>query len=283
MIRCGTSGWAHPDWDTIVFPRIKPRGFHPLEFLSHHFDFLEIDTANGRLPRPELSRVWLKMTAHKPEFVFTAVLAEPFTTAKQLEPEAVQRYKEGLWPLLLANKIGCLLMRFPWSFRFNKENRDFLIAMRRTFHEFPLAAELRHESWTYDEALGVLMDHRVGFCNIDQPAGLRATPAKSWITAPVGYVRLLGRGGTDWTNDEAAADYLYSSMELAKWLPRIDRLGVHTTNTYVVMANSRQGKAVVNALQLNAMLRDCSSAPKRRPGRAIENVIPFQPQHQLRA
>ena len=155
-------------------------------------------------------------------------------------------------------------MRFPWSFKFTKENRDFVIELRRSFHEFPLAAEMRHSSWTLDEALGTLMDYRIGFCNVDQPSGLRATPPDAIITSPVGYVRLLGRHGEDWTKDEAAADYLYTPQELGQWQSRIERLRAHATSTFVAAANHRGGKAAVNAMQLQAMLRETSSPPRRR-------------------
>ena len=65
-------------------------------------------------------------------------------------------------------------MQFPWSFRFTSENRAFLIDLRRTFHEFPLVAELRHASWLADEAKGTLIDYKIGFCNIPGSANINA-------------------------------------------------------------------------------------------------------------
>jgi uncharacterized protein YecE (DUF72 family) len=172
--------------------------------------------------------------------LFVVTLGRQFTHERSLEPAVVREFKEGLWPVKNAGKLGCLLMRFPWSFKFTKEDRDFVIELRRAFHEFPLAAEMRHGSWTLDEALGTLMDYRIGFCNLDQPPGLRATPPDAIITSPIGYVRLLGRKGED------------------------ERLRIHTTSTFVVAANHLGGKAVVNALQLNAMLRETTSPLRRR-------------------
>ena len=108
------------------------------------------------------------------------------------------------------------------------------------------------------------MDHRVGFCNVDQPRGLRATPPDAIITSPIGYVRLLGRNGDDWEQEETAADYLYTPQELGSWQERIERLHAHTTSTFVITANHTAGKAAVNALQLKAMLRETTSPPRRR-------------------
>ncbi len=220
-LRCGTSGWLHPGWNSIIYPSNPPRGFHPLEFLSERLDLVEIDASFHNPLRPELSKLWLSRVAHRPDFQFTALLGRQFTYERRLDSIAIHEFKEGLWPFLKARKFGCLLMRFPWSFRFTGENRAFLIELRRSFHEFPLAAELRHSSWMMDEALGTLMDYKIGFCNVDQPPGTRATPPNAIITSPVGYVRLLGRKGGDWTDDQTAAHYLYTPPELGAWQSRI--------------------------------------------------------------
>lgn len=37
MIRVGTAGWDYPDWQGVVFPRPKPRGFDPLAYLARYF------------------------------------------------------------------------------------------------------------------------------------------------------------------------------------------------------------------------------------------------------
>src|SRR5262249_23063085 len=157
------------------------------------------------------------------------LLGRQFTHERILDPSAIRVFKDGLWPFRRAGKLGCLLMRFPWSLRFTKENRDFLIELRRGFHEVSLAGEKRPVSWTLDEALGALMDYRIGFCNVDQPAGVRATTPGAIITSAIGYVRLLGRNGGDWTDERTAADYLYTPQELGGWQDRIERLRAHTT------------------------------------------------------
>ena len=176
VLRCGTSGWLHADWNSVVYPPIKPRGFHPLEYLSQHLELVEIDSSFHRPLRPEVSKLWVNKVSQQPNFVFTALLGRQFTHDRQLGTDSIREFKDGFWPLWNARRLGCLLMRFPWSFRFTKENRDFVIELRRAFHEFPLVAEMRHASWMLDEALGTLMDYRIGFCNVDQSAGARAMP-----------------------------------------------------------------------------------------------------------
>jgi uncharacterized protein YecE (DUF72 family) len=154
-------------------------------------------------------------------------------------------------------------MQFPWTFRYTVENREYLIALRRTFHEFPLVAEMRHESWMHEEALGTLIDYHVGFANIDQAAYTKAMPPASFVTSPIGYVRLHGRNPQDWqrefgrgTRPIAAHDYLYSQKELLEWKPRIEHVQQHSAMTFVFANNDVGGKSVANALQLEQILGD---------------------------
>lgn len=136
-LRCGPAGWSCPHWNGVVYPRLRRRGFHPLEFLAEYADTVEINTSFYQPLRPELTRLWMAKVAANPNFAFTAKLHQRFTHERTLDYADVAVFKEGLWPMLKAGKLGCLLMQFPWSFRFTEENREFFIGVRRAFHEFP--------------------------------------------------------------------------------------------------------------------------------------------------
>jgi uncharacterized protein YecE (DUF72 family) len=269
-LRIGPSGWDYPQWQGVVYPARKQGPSHPLEYLASHFDTVEIESTFRRPIRPEIARLWLGKVARNPAFQFTAVLGRCFTHERSLDPEEIARFKEGLRPLVRARRFGCLLLQFPWAFRFTTENREFLIRLRRAFHELPMAVEMRHRSWAVDEALGTLIDYRLGFVNIDQPPYASAMPPSALVTAGIGYVRLHGRDRNYWARefrDSAAAggldDYLYSPAELADWKERIEHVRTHSNTTFVVTANPAAGKSVVNALQLAALLRDEHPAPQR--------------------
>jgi len=260
---CGPSGWSYPHWNGIVYPKLKPRGFHPLEDISRYFDAVEINTTFYQSIRPEIARLWIRKVSHNPKFQFTAKLGRQFTHDRIMDSADVSQFKEGLWPMLRARKLGCLLMQFPWTFRYTQENREHLIALRRAFHEFPLVAEMRHSSWMHEEALGTLIDYRVGFANIDQAPYTKAMPPASHLTSAIGYVRLHGRNPQDWqrefgrtTKPAAAHDYLYSREELLEWKPRIEHIQQHAASTFVFANNDVGGKSVVNALELEMMLGD---------------------------
>jgi uncharacterized protein YecE (DUF72 family) len=302
--RIGTAGWAYPHWNGVVYPKPATAAQHALEFISRHFDVVEINSSFYQPLKPEVTRLWMKKVETNPRFRFTAKLHQRFTHARMLEAAEVAEFKEGLFPILKARKLGALLIQFPWSFRFTAENRDFFIRLRRAFSEFPLVAEMRHGSWMAEEAIGTFIDYSVGFCNIDQPEYMRAMPPTSFLTSGVGYVRLHGRNpknslggferaGIQSTNSGATNldssnvrdvrtrqhDYLYSEMELEEWAKRIEHVGRHAESMFVILNNDAAGKSVVNALQLQSMLSGLRApAPQELRRRYPVELQKFGPQ-----
>ena len=269
-LRIGTAGWAYPHWNGLIYPQSRGAWFHPLQTLSKHLDTVEINSSFYQHLKPEVTKLWMKKVAGNAGFVFTAKLHQRFTHTRILEDAEIAGFKEGLWPLLRAGKLGALLMQFPWSFRFTAENREFFIRVRRAFHEFPLVAEMRHSSWMAEEAIGTFIDYRVGFCNIDQPEYTRAMPPTAFLTSGVGYVRLHGRNPKNSLgayDREAARSrqhyYLYSEQELEEWAQRIAHIGRFADSTFVVFNNDAGAKSFVNALQLRARITGVrNAAPK---------------------
>ena len=266
----GTAGWAYPHWNGVVYPKSRTPWNHPLDVICKYLDLIEINSSFYQFLRPELVRLWARKVESNPRFLFTAKLHQRFTHARILDPKEIATFKDGLLPLLKSKQLGAVLMQFPWSFRFTGENRDFFIRLRRAFYEFPLVAEMRHDSWMAEEAIGTFLDYRVGFCNIDQPEYTRAMPPTAFLTSGVGYVRLHGRNPKNalgaFEKDAARLrqhDYLYSDAELAEWSRRIEQIQRFADSTFVVFNNDAGGKSFVNALQLRALMTGVrGSAPK---------------------
>ena len=259
--RIGTAGWSYPHWNGLVYPKTIAAGLHPLETLARQFDAVEINSSFYQALKPEVVKLWIKKVQSNPRFQFTAKLHQRFTHARLLEDAEIATFKEGLMPMLRAQKLGALLMQFPWSFKFTAENREFFIKLRRTFAEFPLVAEMRHSSWLAEEAVGTFIDYRVGFCNIDQAEYTRAMPPTALLTSGVGYARLHGRNPQNSLGayDKSAPrqrqhDYLYSEAQLAEWAQRIETIGRYAESTFVIFNNDVGAKSVVNALQLKAAI-----------------------------
>src|SRR5258706_433788 len=123
-IRVGPAGWSYQDWKRIVYPDARPRTFHEAAYLAQYFDVIEINTSFYHPLRPELARVWVRKIASNPRFQFTAKLYRTFTHEGRLDASDVRLYQEGLAPIAESGRLGCVLMQFPWSFKFNRENRD---------------------------------------------------------------------------------------------------------------------------------------------------------------
>ena len=276
----GPAGWVHPSWDTHFYPSPKPRGFHPLSYISKFFNTVEINSSFHQALKPEVAQVWVSLVSHRPDFQFTAKLGRAFTHEKKLDKAEVALFRNGLAPIQSAGRLGALVMQFPWSFRFTEENRQHVIELRKAFHGYPLVAEFPHESWMLPEAIGTLIDYRIGFSNIDQPAYGRAMPPTAILTNGIGYVRLNGRNYEDWFQPTRRYDYLYQQPELNEWADRIEHIGQHAKQVFVVFNNEANAKSLVNAFQMQALLGEASIVPKdllRRYPAALEGFRSSQP------
>jgi uncharacterized protein YecE (DUF72 family) len=257
-IRVGPAGWSYADWDGTVYPRPKPPDFHQAAYLARFFDTIEINTTFYYPPPPKTAKGWVSKVAANPNFKFTAKLWQRFTHDRNASRQEEKVFKEGLAPLLEAGRLGALLLQFPWSFKNTRENREYLGGLVVEFMEYPLALEVRHDSWNEPETFRMLAELGVGFCNIDQPVLGRSIAPTDRSTAAVGYVRLHGRNYEHWFSSEEHPeeryDYLYSMEELEPWAQRIRNIAARADVTYVITNNHFQGKAIANALQLITLL-----------------------------
>jgi uncharacterized protein YecE (DUF72 family) len=260
-LRIGPAGWSYPDWTGYVYPSRRPRNFHEAAYLAEFFDTIEINTSFYQPLRPDFAAHWIELVAGNPRFVFTAKLWQKFTHDPSATAADERAVRAGFDVLRAANKLGAVLLQFPFSFHRTKETVAYVSAVLLRFRDYPLVVEVRHDTWNSPDTLALLREHGAGFCNIDQPIIGRSLAPSAQATSPVGYVRLHGRRYDSWFSDDAAIpaheryNYLYSAEELAPWITRVRKVSEHARDTYVVTNNHFQGKAVVNALQLISILK----------------------------
>jgi len=257
-VRIGTAGWSYPDWEGIVYPQRKGRGFDPLSYMAEYFDVIELNTTFYHPPQRRMTTSWAKRTDHNPSFKFTAKLWRGLTHERgTATPGDVTAFKVGMEPLVEANKLGALLMQFPWSFKNDPENLRYLIKIMETFREYPLALEVRHSSWDTAGIYQLLQQRMAGFCNIDQPLFYRSLKPSSRVTSSVGYIRLHGQNYQDWFREDAGRDerynYLYAMEELKPWADKIRDIVLKSRDTFVITNNHYRGQAVCNAFQLKSL------------------------------
>jgi uncharacterized protein YecE (DUF72 family) len=266
ILRVGPAGWSYSDWSGYVYPSRRPKGFHEATYLAEFFDTIEINTSFYQPLRPDHAAQWIDRVAANPRFVFTAKLWQRFThdirSIKSGSAASEEReVRAGFDVLRAAQKLGAVLLQFPFSFHRTAETFAYLTALLKRFADYPLVVEVRHGSWDSPETLEFLRTNGVSFCNIDQPIIGRSLAPSAQATAAVGYVRLHGRRYDTWFSDDAKIaaheryNYLYSAEELAPWVTRVRKVGEQARNTFVITNNHFQGKAVVNALQLISILK----------------------------
>lgn len=258
-VRVGTSGWSYPDWQGRFYPQRPPPRFDPLAYHARYFDCVEVNASFYRPPTERAAESWLRRTPSGYEFTFKLYQRFTHDRERPWTPDEVAEFRRGVEPVRAAGRLGAVLVQFPWSFRADAGAFRHLEAIARDFGDLPLVAEVRHVSWTGQEALAAVRASGFGFANIDQPPSRGGVPPMTLVTSPVGYVRLHGRNGETWFRKDAGRDarydYLYREDELAEWIERIHEIARASEKTYVFTNNHYRGQAPANALQILSKLR----------------------------
>lgn len=258
----GLAGWSYADWNGIVYPSPRPRGFHEATYLAEYFDAIEINTSFYSPLKPELAAQWIDRIAQNPRFLFTAKLSQKFTHKEGATADDEKSVRLGFDVLRNAGRLGAVLLQFPFSFHQTPENLARLSDLLDRFADYPLIVEVRHASWSQPDFYELLRARSVGICNIDQPLIGRSIKPGKQATSSIGYFRLHGRRYDTWFSDDPETprheryNYLYAEQELLPWADRIRSVAADTKTTFVVANNHFQGKAAVNALQLIHILSD---------------------------
>jgi uncharacterized protein YecE (DUF72 family) len=249
---------VYKDWNGIVYPEPKPRGFDPLAYVAKFFNTVEINSSFYGPPRPETTKKWIESVKLNSDFRFTAKLFQSFTHSRKPAPLDEKEFKDGIAPLMEAGRLGALLMQFPWSFKNDADSRTYVVDLARRFREYQLVLEVRHSSWMDEGVRDLLAELGIGICNIDQPLFKRSIRPDARVTSDIGYVRLHGRNYKQWFSPKANVreryDHLYSVEELEPWVERIRQIAKDANETYAVANNHNIGKGPANALEIAAML-----------------------------
>jgi uncharacterized protein YecE (DUF72 family) len=255
-IRVGPAGWSYTDWENVVYP---PHGskFDHLAYLSSFFDTIEINSPFYRIPPPTHAKSWVRRVSGNPDFRFTTKVFRGFTHEKaKLEPDDLKAFRNYLDPLMEADRLGAILLQFPWSFKHSPESIDKLAALFKAFDDYPKALEVRHSTFQNDEFYEFLGEHDVSWVNVDQPLFDNSVKPADTVTGPIGYVRFHGRNYEKWFAHKESWErynYLYSEKELEPWVERIESMA-KSKDTYVVTNNHFRGQAIVNAGELKESL-----------------------------
>ncbi len=273
-LRIGTSGWSYPagkgTWNGTFYPagaeRAKRREgapaskFDELGFYAEHFDTVEINTTFYGQPKAAIAKSWVDRT---PEgFEFSLKLYRTFTHERAPVPDdrEIDAFRRGIEPIAQAGKIGALLAQFPPSFKQSPESSAYLDALLAHFHDYPVAVELRHRSWSdrFGDTLDLLNSRGAALAQIDEPKfqmSIRQNQLPNVGTFY--YMRLHGRNAAQWWKHDKAEDrynYLYSADELKPISETADNARRLVKKFYLYFNNHFAAKGIVNAVMIKHQL-----------------------------
>jgi len=237
----GTSGWLYKDW-IGPFYNLKEKSF--LRYYSKFFKTVEIDSTFYSFPSEKVVVSWIKNTPI--EFIFTAKMPKEITHMKNLDvkkiSEKINSFVERLSPLISSNKLSCILIQFPPTFKLNiKGLEEFLSILP---YNIKYAVEFRNLSWIKNETFNLLEKYNVAYTIVDEPL----LPSDVIVTSDIAYIRWHGRGEKPWYN------YRYNTEELNVWIPKIQEVSKSVKVVYGYFNNHFHGYAVENCLQMLEML-----------------------------
>lgn len=291
-LRVGTSGWSYPGgrgtWNGVFYPAkgSRPRGFDELAFYARWFGVVEVNSTFYGQPRAAVTRAWADRTP--PGFEFAVKLFQKFTHPSMfLEAVAdsapgvsdaalaevgdvrqadVDEFKAGIEPLAGAGKLGPILVQFPPSFTADASSVDYLGWLLRTFADYTLAVELRHQSWSDAgcDTTALLAAYGAAWVLIDEPK-FRFSLRQNWDAAAdashgrLAYARFHGRNAAEWWRHAAAEDrynYLYTENELRPLGEAVKSMATQVKKAYLFFNNHFSAQGVANAVQLRRQLGD---------------------------
>lgn len=265
--RYGTAGWSYRDWEGTVYPLKRETHFNPLLFLARDFNFVEVNTTFYRIPTLKLTGGWVKKTASIPGFSFWIKVFQDFTHKRELNSHQLQHFFSSCQPLADAQKLAGFLAQFPYSFKLNTENMDYLNELRSGFNGRILAIEFRHDSWHRQEIMDFFKKNHLIWVNIDQPVISRSLALTGEMTHPeLSYFRLHGRNYQSWFSNmgrDARYDYNYNGGELNGIAEKIKTLAKLAKTIFITGNNHYKGQAVRNLKELKTILeKEKSDSPK---------------------
>lgn len=291
----GTCSWTDP---TLI----QSRAFYPtgvssaeerLRFYAQAFPLVEVDSTFYAPPSEENAIRWARRT---PEgFLFNikaygllthhavAVRSLPLEIRRMLsvDPEEKKRiymhelpagaqqiiwdmHVHALQPLAQANKLGAVLLQFPYWFYFSRKHMDYL---REASERLPwrLAIEFRGGQWMEEKnraaTLAFLEKLGLTYVIVDEPQGFKSsTPPLVASTSELAMVRFHGRNLETWEAPVKTTaerfNYLYNDDELRPWARETARLSEQAEMVHVLWNNNYRDYPIRNARQFAALLQE---------------------------
>lgn len=255
VVLVGNSGWEHEVFDRCLYPRSGMGSLEKLAFYSQHFDVAEVRATfwDGALTSHDAGG-WIQAVRENRRFLFNVKLHSSFTHKKEINLPLVHRIRGLLQELSKSDRLGALLLQFPYCYTNTSTNRFHLVKLAQLFSGFPLHVEFRHATWDQPAISALLSENGLGTVNSDFPATAQLMKFSTAVIGNTAYLRLHGRNEKGWLLNgmDTRYDYLYNAREIRELNRRLTSLAEKCTRIMVIFNNTTGGKAIANALELSA-------------------------------
>lgn len=252
----GTAGYSYDDWEGYFYPEGLKKGGERIKMYVEKFNTLEINSTYYRLLSS--GYFWFVIKNTPKDFPVIIKMHKNITHLRESFKDTRVEFNESVKPFHQTGREFFILFQFPYSFKFNLENMEYL---KRIALEFPhnKAIEFRHVSWNHEEVFPFLDENKFVFVNVDTPPLEGLFPSGvTQITNPTSYLRLHGRNSKKWWKADKGYErynYLYSQKEIDEEIrKRIIEILKKSDRVIVIFNNHYQAKAVKNALMLKDLL-----------------------------
>ncbi|HEY9712862.1 MAG TPA: DUF72 domain-containing protein [Chroococcales cyanobacterium] len=240
-ILIGTSGWVYKSWAERFYPKDLAQK-HDLEYYSHQFPTVEINSSYYRLPSEQAYDSWKEQVPS--DFVFSVKASRFLTHMKKLKDPADpwERIMKGA--VHLESKLGPILLQFPqmWTKNIERLEEFFESIDKSKRRNVQLVFELRNESWHTKDVLRLLERNDAAWCIADSFKFDRFDD----VTTDFTYIRYHGR--------EADKPSNYTDAELKREATKIKRFARRGIEVFAYFNNDAEGHAVRNAQKLTQLV-----------------------------
>ena len=291
----GTCSWTDPTLlqSKAFYPSTVTSAAARLSFYAQAFPLVEVDSTFYAPPSEENAIRWAQRTPNG--FLFNikaygllthhavAVRSLPLEIRRMLkiDEEAKTRiymhelptgaqliiwemHVQALQPLAQANKLGALLLQFPYWFFFSRRHMDYL---REASDRLPwrLAIEFRGGQWMEEDnrraTLSLLEELGLTYVIVDEPQGFKSsTPPVVAVTSELAMLRFHGRNRKTWEAPVKTTaerfNYLYNDEELKPWAIETTKLSKDAEMVHVLWNNNYRDYPIRNARQFAELLKE---------------------------
>ena len=165
----GTAGWSYKDWVPNFYPKNQSGGFDWLQFYSQYFNCVEVNSTYYTYISPKIVDGWIKKVEESKNFIFHIKLHQDFTHKRKYDEQNIKAVRYNLDQLRKSERLGGLLIQFPYSYSFDGNSVQHIQKLRDIFSDVDCFIEVRHQSWKNNRAQDFFKENDLTFCTIDQP------------------------------------------------------------------------------------------------------------------